>query len=350
MPESTDDPLVSVVIPTYNRASLIAESLDSVFAQTYPRLEVIVIDDGSTDGTENAVAPYLDRIIYVRQKNQGLAGARNAGFAKASGEYIAWLDSDDLWNPEKTALQLAYLRKRPDTVCIASDFSAFSSDGFFDRSHVRGYYLSIKQYARGLDDMFSDVEMLSTRGVPYVGEDVPEAVRVYSGNIYDTLVRGNCLHPPTVMFRRDAAMQIGPLNGAFRGAVDYEYLVRLSRVGRCAFMDHPLMRYRYSANQMSSEANWAADARSLLLILQDIRSRDPALFARPAFRHRLGYAHLAVARALAGSDQIHAAAHLLRSIGWGCFSRRTVTTAALVFTPGWAREIVRRSRRSASRT
>src|SRR3954471_2818785 len=173
MPESTDDPLVSVVIPTYNRASLIAESLDSVFAQTYPRLEVIVIDDGSTDGTENAVAPYLDRIIYVRQKNQGLAGARNAGFAKASGEYIAWLDSDDLWNPEKTALQLAYLRKRPDTVCIASDFSAFSSDGFFDRSHVRGYYLSIKQYARGLDDMFSDVEMLSTRGVPYVGEDVP---------------------------------------------------------------------------------------------------------------------------------------------------------------------------------
>src|SRR5262245_43202505 len=137
MAQAPSDPVVSVVIPTYNRGSLIGETLDSVFAQTYPHLEVIVVDDGSTDDTEAAIARFRDRLIYIRQQNQGLAASRNAGLARATGAYVAWQDSDDLWNPEKTAVQVGYLRRRPDTVCIGSDFSAFSAEGFFDRSHVR---------------------------------------------------------------------------------------------------------------------------------------------------------------------------------------------------------------------
>jgi len=340
----TSEPLVSVVIPTYNRGALIGETLETVFAQTYPRLEVIVIDDGSTDNTEKAVEPFLDRLTYIRQKNQGLAGARNTGLGRATGEYVAWQDSDDLWNPEKTALQLAFMRRHPDTVCIASDFSAFSADGFFERSHVRTYYGSINKNPRGLDGMFSDQEVLTTRELPHVGEGLPETVRVYSGDLYDTLVQGNCLHPPTVMFRRDAAARAGQLNGAFRKDVDWEYLLRLSRVGRCAFVDLPLMRYRYSDDQMSGDAQLVDIALSRLLVMEELKARDPALLGRPFFRRRVGYSHLAAARALAESARLRAVGHLFRSLGWGYFEGGTVTTLAKVFTPGWALRLYRQSR------
>ena len=350
MATEPSDPLVSVVIPTYNRGSLIGETLETVFAQTYPRLEVIIVDDGSTDGTEAAVAPFQDRLIYIRQQNQGLAASRNTGLARATGELVAWQDSDDLWNPEKIAVQLGVLRRRPDIVCIASDFSAFSAEGFFERSHIRSYYGAVDRFPRGLDDMFSDQEMVPTRELPYLsqlGGGLPETIRVYSGDLYATLVQGNCLHPPTVMFRRDAAAQAGPLSGAFGKDVDWEWLLRLSRTGRCALVDYPLMRYRYSADQMSGDGQMEEIALSRLLVMDELKLRDPELLAKPAFRRRLGYSHLAAADALAESAHVRAAGHLLRSLGWGYFGRRTVKTLAKVCAPGWAIRMVRRARNRA---
>jgi glycosyltransferase involved in cell wall biosynthesis len=338
------DPLVSVVIPTYNRAALIGESLDSVFAQTYPHLEVIVVDDGSTDGTEKVIEPYLDRIIYIRQQNQGLAGARNTGLTRATGEFVAWQDSDDLWNPHKAALQVAYMCKRPDAVCVASDFSAFSSEGFHERSHVRTYYSSIDKLPGGLAGIFSDEEILATRGLPHVADDVPETVRIYSGHIYDALVHGNCLHPPTVMFRRDAAARAGLLDAAFRKDVDYEYLLRLSRQGRCAFIDLPLMAYRLSADQMSADSQLVDLALSRLLVVEELKRRDPGLLQSPAFRRRVGFLHQSAARALAESAHMRAAGHLVQSLGWGYLDRRTFTTLAKVCTPTPALRVYRRTR------
>jgi cellulose synthase/poly-beta-1,6-N-acetylglucosamine synthase-like glycosyltransferase len=99
-------PLFSIVIPTFNRERLIAATLESVLAQTEGDFEVIVVDDGSTDGTEAALAPWRDRLTFVRQPNQGPGPARNLGAARAKGEYIAFLDSDDLWFP----WTLAYVR------------------------------------------------------------------------------------------------------------------------------------------------------------------------------------------------------------------------------------------------
>lgn len=347
MAQAPSDPLVSVVIPTYNRGSLIGETLESVFAQTYPRLEVIVVDDGSTDDTEAVVARFGGRIIYIRQQNQGLAASRNVGLARATGEFVAWQDSDDLWNPEKTAVQLGYLRRRPDTVCIGSDFSAFSADGFFDRSHVRSYYGVIDRSPRGLDGLFSDQEMVPSSELPSLspsGGGLPAAIRIYSGELYDTLVQGNCLHPPTVMFRRDAAAQVGPLNGVFRRDADWEWLLRMSRVGRCAYVDHPLMRYRLSPDQMSGDAQAADIALSRVQVLEALKVRDPELLGKPFFRPRLGYAHLAVADVLAESAHARAAGHLLRSLRWGYLDRRTVKALAKVCAPGWAIRAVRRLR------
>ena len=90
-------PLVSVIIPTYNSAGYIEEALESVFEQTLQDFEIIVVDDGSTDGTGEVLRKYGDRIRYIYQENNGPASARNGGIRVARGEYIAFLDADDLW-------------------------------------------------------------------------------------------------------------------------------------------------------------------------------------------------------------------------------------------------------------
>src|SRR5574340_444159 len=105
---------VSVIIPTYNRAALVPEAVASVLGQTWREFEVLVVDDGSTDGTLAALAPYAGQIRFLRRESRGgVSAARNTGIAAARGEWLAFLDSDDLWRPEKLARQMAYLLARP---------------------------------------------------------------------------------------------------------------------------------------------------------------------------------------------------------------------------------------------
>ncbi len=93
-----ENPLISVIIPTYNRANFLGEAIESVLSQTYKNLEVIIIDDGSTDDTRQLIEKYTDkRIIYLYQEHGGTSAARNKGIQEAKGEYIAFLDSDDIW-------------------------------------------------------------------------------------------------------------------------------------------------------------------------------------------------------------------------------------------------------------
>src|SRR5918993_2695584 len=110
-------PRVSVVIPAYNAAPLIGAALDSVFSQSFTDLECIVVDDGSRDERQllEALAPWRDRIVYVRQENGGPAKARNTGIARARGELIAFLDADDEWLPEKLSRQVAFFERHPET-------------------------------------------------------------------------------------------------------------------------------------------------------------------------------------------------------------------------------------------
>jgi glycosyltransferase involved in cell wall biosynthesis len=104
-------PTVSVIIPTYNRANYICEAIDSILAQTYADYEIIVVDDGSTDGTRQALQRWIDdgTICYYYQENRGESAARNHGIRKARGQYIAFLDSDDLFLPTKFEKQVACL-------------------------------------------------------------------------------------------------------------------------------------------------------------------------------------------------------------------------------------------------
>ena len=110
----TDEhPLVSVIIPVYNGARYLRPALESVLAQTYPRFEVIVVDDGSTDDS-GVIAQSFHDVRYIHQSNQGVAAARNNGIEAARGEFLAFLDQDDLWTPEKLKLQMGQLLSDPD--------------------------------------------------------------------------------------------------------------------------------------------------------------------------------------------------------------------------------------------
>lgn len=120
-------PLVSVVIPAFNAARFLAETIDSVLAQDHPALEVVVVDDGSTDATGEIARSYGDAVAVLTQVHQGLGAAQNRGIARATGDYLSFLDADDLWRPQKTRLQVAAIESLPDIDIVFAHVEQFSS-------------------------------------------------------------------------------------------------------------------------------------------------------------------------------------------------------------------------------
>jgi len=131
-------PTVSVLIPTYNRATIITKAIDSALAQTYQSVEIVVVDDGSTDHTREVIAGYGDKIVYVYQENRGIAGARNTGFRHCSGAYIAFLDSDDYWLPEKLSRQMELFRQHPEYGMVACQCASIDAQGNFRKKNRPG--------------------------------------------------------------------------------------------------------------------------------------------------------------------------------------------------------------------
>jgi len=114
-------PLVSIIIPTYNRGWILKDAIDSVLSQKFQDFELIVVDDGSTDNTGDILRIYQDNIIIIRQKNSGVSAARNKGIYRASGSLVAFLDSDDLWLPEKLSAQVAFFNANPDAMICQTE-------------------------------------------------------------------------------------------------------------------------------------------------------------------------------------------------------------------------------------
>lgn len=135
-----DTPDVSVVIPAYNAAPYIAETLDSVFAQTFSRYEVIVVNDGSpdTDELERVLAPYIERLVYLKQENRGPSAARNLAIQKARAPYVATVDSDDIWLPEYLAVQMGFLEANPEFDLVYTDAWMFGETELAGRTYMQG--------------------------------------------------------------------------------------------------------------------------------------------------------------------------------------------------------------------
>lgn len=123
------EPLISVIIPAHNGAPWLKECLNSVMGQTYARTEIVVIDDGSTDATAAILAEYQPRVRVIHQTRQGIGAARNRGLEQTRGEWIAFIDQDDLWRADKLELQVCHALRHPDQVVIHSDAEEFDEKG-----------------------------------------------------------------------------------------------------------------------------------------------------------------------------------------------------------------------------
>ena len=209
-------PEVSVIIPTYNSARYITEAVDSVLAQTFRDFEVIVIDDGSTDETELVMRQYGVPVKYIRQENTGVSGARNTGIKESSGRYVAFVDADDVWHPQKLERQMAALNGSMDHRACYCAFTVT------DPSLVP---LEISR---------------SIRTGPLL-EDL-----LLSGNVVGT--------PSTVICERSLFEEAGCFDSALSQCADWELWVRLSLRTDFFYLDEPLVFYRLHGSNMSGSA------------------------------------------------------------------------------------------------
>jgi GT2 family glycosyltransferase len=239
------DGLVSVVIPSYNRAYCVAATIDSVLAQTYPQVEVLLVDDGSTDGTRELIASRFghdSRVRYLPQPNQGVSAARNTGFRHARGEFVALLDSDDLWFPEKLAAQIALFRAHPEIGMVWSDMEAIDMQGrVLSTRYLRQMY-SAWSYFRD-DELFATRARLGDLDSEATGSlaDAP----VHTGTVYSQMIMGSLVHTSAVVLRRERQRAVGGFNGRYRNlGEDYDFHLRTCQAGPVGFIDLPLIKYR----------------------------------------------------------------------------------------------------------
>lgn len=213
MTTSARSPLVSVIIPAYNAAGYLEDTVDSVLRQTYPRVQAVIVDDGSTDETP-AVAARLaaqdPRVQVVRQDNRGLPGARNTGIRHAAGEYLVFLDADDLLAPDKVERQLGYLLAHPETDLVYSDY-LMVSETLFPLSYERTF------------------KRLPLR----------EAYR-YT-NVFPVMA---------ALLRASLARRVGGFDASLHACEDWDFWLRCERAGRFAYLPGQVCSYRQHGTQM----------------------------------------------------------------------------------------------------
>ena len=244
---------VSVIIPTYNRADLLPEAIDSVLAQTWKDMEIIVVDDGSNDGTGEAVRRYGDRVRYFYKENEGPANARNMGIKKARGAYLAFLDSDDVWKPEKLGVQMDFMGEHPEIKLVCTDSSIMGSSE--------------------------------------CGEG--KLRRDFVGNLFPLLFSKSFIRTSTVLMTKECFGEIGYFNGEFEPAEDYDLWLRVAKRYPVAYLCQPLVRYR------KHEENISRDKVTLrgnaFRVLE--RHYDPQLISAEAYHTRMSDLHLYCGRA-----------------------------------------------------
>ena len=216
-------PKVSIIIPAYNVAPYIGETLDSVFAQTFADYELIVINDGSPDTAdlERMLGPYIDRLNYIKQENRGASAARNAGLRAARGEFVAFLDADDLWLPNYLEEQIRFLRERD------CDLACADAEVFSDASHEEQTYM---------ESLVADAS--PTGEVTFLGLLSAEQNLITSG----------------VVVRRELLLEVGLFDETLRNAQDFDLWLRLARHGtRMAYQRQTLLRYRSRTTGLSGD-------------------------------------------------------------------------------------------------
>jgi len=226
-------PIVSIVIPTFNRCHLLARALDSVRSQSVSQWEIVLVNDGSTDSTPALAKHYTkllgDRLQYHYQDNAGASAARNAGMAYARGEFIAFLDSDDEFLPTKLERQLELFEARPALGLVYSDYAYIDLQG------------------RRVDSVF-DMLCPEARQVPHARLDSRMCVCLES--LFDTLLRKYFISTITGMVRRTRLGDIRwPVGVTY--AEEWLFYLQLARICEVGFVDEPLCLHHHTAGSMS---------------------------------------------------------------------------------------------------
>lgn len=215
-PTSAASPVVSVVMPVYNASRYIGQAVQSILDQSFREFELIVVDDGSDDGTAEVVrrlAAADPRVRVLSQSNSGVSAAANAGIREATGEFVARMDADDVALPDRLALQVAYMQTNPHVVCLGGAFEVMDARG------------------RVLTCLYPPLT---------------------HSRIDSLLMRGHCaITQPTALMRREALERVGGYDSSYVQAEDLDLWLRLGETGTLANLSVPVIRYRLLATSLS---------------------------------------------------------------------------------------------------
>jgi len=237
-------PLVSAIITTYNYGRFVVDAVQSVLAQTYGDVEVIVVDDGSTDDTALRLQPYLGKIRYIHQENAGVDAARNNGIAAARGQYIGLLDADDMWHPQRVQRQMQYIAEHPQTAVVAGDTIIDLADGW---------------------------------------PALPDGTPARAVSIEELVITAR-FAPSSALIRKDCFDVVGLFRSNISGAADRDMWIRLAAHYDIILLLMPLMFYRNHGQNMSTAAAHMdeVDRRMLNAVFSEI----PALRKRRILRRK----------------------------------------------------------------
>lgn len=209
--------LVSIVIPTFNASAFLKGAIESALHQNYMPLEVIVIDDGSTDNTSDVVRDYGTQVIFYRQNNLGPSGTRNTGIKLSKGEFIAFLDADDTWEMDKLQKQMHLMKNDPDIGLVHTNVWSF----YLDRN---------------------EKECKDVKREEFVGQ------------CYARLFSENRILTSSVLVRRKCFNDVGLFDETLRVCEDWDMWIRLSRKYRFAYVPKPLVNYRIHKNNLTADS------------------------------------------------------------------------------------------------
>lgn len=267
-------PLVSIVVPVYNGARFLREAIDSLLAQTYPRCEIIAVDDGSTDATPEVLAAYDTRVTRLRQANRGQAAAMNAGWARSQGRVLSYLSADDRLRPSAVETAVRTLHAHPDAVAVYGDY--------------------------GLMDPASAL-LRVVRAPAFVHREV--------------VATGSCPPGPGVFIRRAAHERAGPWDETLRQLPDFDYWLRLGLLGPLVHTPHALADFREHDASATFRPPTPDRANEWLVVYERFFGRpDLPADLRALEREAVARAHVLAARAHLRARRHGAAArHLVRT-------------------------------------
>lgn len=241
-------PLVTVIMPVFNASATLAQALGSVLWQGYEAIEVIAVDDGSTDDSRQLLATYGDAVRVLHQSQQGPAAARNLALQHARGEYIAFVDADDVWLPGKLLSQVAYLQAHPDVSAVFGRFMRWETptgERRFAEPPARAAY-----------------EQAATR---WRQQPEPFKTTALKGDLYADLLLDSVVHIITALVRRSAIDDVQGFDASLHTGSDYDFWLRLSRAHRIDQLDDCVAWYRIHAQSITRQP-WPQNAEYTILM------------------------------------------------------------------------------------